>query len=115
MQGWNELKDILSGCSLSPPLLPHDCSSSENTASDRMMSHRMDLNPIPVPPMANLQALGMDWNFLANVEPIDGEHGVSLQVAQITLGMATLKRQIEELNEWLRSCLRENRMLPPPM
>lgn len=103
MQGWNELKDILSGCSLSPPLLPRDCFSLENTASDRMMQ---PLSPVPVPPMANLQALGMDWNFLANVEPIDGEHGVSLQVAQITLGMATLKRRVEELETWRLSFLK---------
>lgn len=107
MQGWNELKDILSGSNVNP----RDCSLLENTASDRMMQ---PLRPVPVPPMADLSHLGMDWNFLQNIEPIDGEHGVALQVAQITLGMATLKRQIEELQEWRLSWLRESRRRKPP-
>lgn len=56
------------------------------------------LNPVPVPTLADLSELpDLDWQFLAQAEPIDGLDHLALHVAQLTHGMASLKQRVEDL------------------
>lgn len=56
------------------------------------------LNPVPVPQLATLPETDV-WEFLKYTDPIDGPDMLAFQVAQLTVGMGELKRQIDELKE----------------
>lgn len=56
------------------------------------------LNPVPVPQIATLPEADL-WEFLNYQDPIDGPEMLAFQVAQLTVGMGELKRQIDELKE----------------
>ena len=56
------------------------------------------LNPVPVPQLATLPEADL-WEFLKYQEPIDGPEMLAFQVAQLTVGMGELKRQIDELKK----------------
>lgn len=56
------------------------------------------MSPVPVPELGAVPEIDA-WAFLEYVEPIDDLAMLSFQVAQLTVGMAELKRQVDALND----------------
>lgn len=56
------------------------------------------MNPVPMPALGTLPD-GDQWGFLAYVDPIEDPGMMAFQVAQLTLGMGELKRQLDELRK----------------
>lgn len=54
------------------------------------------LNPVPTPQFATPPDLDV-WSFLEFVEPIPEINMLAFQVAQMTVGMAELKRRLEAI------------------
>lgn len=54
------------------------------------------MNPVPVPTLAEVPEFDA-WDFLRYQDPIDDPGMLSFQVAQLTVGMATLRDRLTSL------------------
>lgn len=74
------------------------CGADLGPASDA----DVPLNPLPSPVLGVLPDADL-WAFLDYTDPIEDPGMIAFQVAQLTVGMGELKRQIDELRETQRN------------
>lgn len=88
-----------------PDLGSRDLNSSKPTS---LSFDPPPTNPIPVPDLATLPEPDV-WAFLGVDQAIDDPDALALHVAQLTAGMAELKRRIDEIvwvdEQFIRSLL----------
>jgi hypothetical protein len=70
----------------------------ETSSTEPLEFEGPTMKPVPVPELGVVPDFDA-WDFLRYVDPIDDPAMLAFQVAQLTVGMAELKRRLDAMEE----------------